>query len=641
MKIDFSSEIDVRRWRPILALLLAALVCAIVYGSGLSGPMLLDDYPQLGSFFQSGAAHAPALRQVIWSGSGPLGRPVSMLTFWLNSLITPGDLSAWKLVNVLIHCATGVLAGLLAMELFAVAARNTAIDQRYVGAFVGIVWLLHPLQVSTVLYTVQRMTQLSALFTLAGLYAYARMRRRGPAATLGDTLWGLGVLSLMTALAAFSKENGLLLPFIALAMEVALFHGRGTRAAARAIRLYFGGVVFLAALAATLLFVMQPDFITIGYAFRGFTLSERLLTEPRILFDYLRMIFLPIPGSMGFFHDDVVLSTGLTHPATTVPALLGLIALAVSAWLVRRRFPLVALGLAIFLIGQSMESSVLALLPMFEHRNYLPSFGIILGATELLAASLARRNAIVPLSVAGTVMVTLTLLSAIRVAHWSSGFSFYKAAVRAHPASDSAAAGLAQIYLDAAKPDAALQVLAGHDSFGTALQRAYISCTTTGGLPSSELTQLSTQDMGHLNSYPVTGLTMLGALGIQGKCRFSDAGFSQLVDRAAQAASTKHDLRYMLYIYSGYYHQRLNQLPQAAAAMQRAHQMDAGTPVPLILAARWYLQAGKPSDADRLYQEAQVVNRRFQAGFDQDLEQLHEQIKNSVAQHGPKMPRAH
>ena len=47
-------------------------------------------------------------------------------------------------------------------------------------ALASCLWLLHALHVSTVLYTVQRMAQLSALFVFAGLlvYSYGRQRQR-------------------------------------------------------------------------------------------------------------------------------------------------------------------------------------------------------------------------------------------------------------------------------------------------------------------------------------------------------------------------------------------------------------------------------------------------------------------------------
>ncbi|MGH8370638.1 MAG: hypothetical protein ACRESC_06620, partial [Gammaproteobacteria bacterium] len=443
------------------------------------------------------------------------------------------------------------------------------------------------------------------------------------------TIYGLIVLSMATILAVFSKEDGLLLPFLALAVELLLYRGRGTAGAARLIRYYFGALCLLTAGAMLLTLIVSPHMLIGNYAFRNFTLGQRLLSEPRILFDYLSMLLFPMPGSMGFFHDDFVLSTGLLHPLTTLWSLLGLVALAVSAWFARKRLPLYALGVAIFLIGQSMESSFIALEPMFEHRNYLPSFGVFLGITDLVAWLLTNRHQLLRTTLAGLVLLSLTILLAVRVMHWSSSLNLYTAAVNAHPDSDGAISSLAQVYLDAGKPELALQALATHTSFGARLQRAYIECKMDGSLTDSRLESLAQQPMKYLDSYPVTGLTMLGALGIQGQCRFPDTAYSRLIDEAARLNTTGHGLRYMLYIYSGYYHQRLQQLAQATAAMQAAHLMSPDIPVPLILSAGWYLKAGDLVQAAAQLQQARDIDRRYHTGFTTDIAQLQAQIESA------------
>lgn len=637
MKIELSTEFDTGRWLPLGGLLIAVLICLVVYWPGLQGPMLFDDFPQLGQFFGHDAGNAPGLGQVLWSSSGPLGRPVSMFTFWANSVLTPDNLPAWKLTNLIIHALCGLFAGLLAMELFAAAPGDRGIEPRYLGAFVGVVWLLHPLQVSTVLYTVQRMTELATLFMFAGLYAYAVSRRRN--ATVKQTVAGLLLLSAATVLAAFAKENGLLLPFLALAIELLLFRGAGSSGVARTIKYYFVSLCAIALFGTLLLLALRPRFISGGYTFRNFTLEQRLLSEPRILFDYLAMLLWPVPGSMGFFHDDVVVSTGILHPFTTLLSLLGLTGLAASAWFAHKRFPLYAIGIAIFLIGQSMESSVIALRLMFEHRNYLPGFGVILAVTDLAAGLTAKRTQMLHGMLAGATLLGLIILLGIRVTYWSSSLSFYQHAVRIHPASNSAVAGLAQVYLNANKPELATRLLADRQDLGSQLQLAYIQCLTTGTLPAAQLEKLLQHPTQYLDSYPVTGLTLLGAAGIRNQCRFPDAAYSRLIDRAAGLESTAPDLRYMLYIYSGYYHQRLNQLPQAIAATQAAHRLSPATPVPLILSARWYLQAGKPEQAEYQLQQAMGIDRKYHAGFAADIAALQAQLPATAVQSPATGPR--
>lgn len=626
MKIDLSREFGKQRWQPITALLFAMIVCAVIYWPGRHGPMLLDDFPQLGGMLYPSTGTSPRLRDLLISSSGPLGRPLAMLTFWLNSILTPGDLPAWKATNILIHLFCGLLAGLLAMELFAATKRDDATEPRYVGAFVGMIWLLHPLQVSTVLYTVQRMTELSALFTFAGLYAYIHIRRNY-AGSPRHTITGLALLSAATLLATLCKENGVLLPILASAAELLVFRETGdTRVGGRIVKYYFTAFYLLVISTAGYILVLHPESVFSGYVYRGFTLTQRLLSEPRILFDYLAMILFPWPGHLGFFHDDVRLSTSLLQPPNTLLALIGLVLLMGSAWIVRKRFPLAALGIAIFLIGQSLESSLIALEPMFEHRNYLPDFGILMTLTELGSWLLQKQKVFVHAVIAGIVLLGLTALLVIRVTHWSSAFDLYQNALVAHPESTEASSGLAQLYLDAGRPQQALQVLAGRTNFGARLQRAYIQCKTTGTLPAADLISLSEEPLSFLDSYPVTGLTRIAILGIQNQCHFQNEAYSQLIDHAAAVQTTPPYLRYMLYIYSGYYHQRQQQIQAAIVAMKAAHRMSPDTPVPLILSARWLLQAGLQKQAAETLRLAQAIDLRFHAGFGNDIATLGQKI---------------
>jgi len=76
---------------------------------------------------------------------------------------------------------------------------------------------------------------------------------------------------------------------------------------------------------------------------------------------------------LGFYHDDFQASAGWLTPWTTLPAVLGLLCVALAALVVRRRFPLFAFAVLFFLAGHLLESTVFPLELVFEHRNYLPS----------------------------------------------------------------------------------------------------------------------------------------------------------------------------------------------------------------------------------------------------------------------------
>ena len=135
---------------------------------------------------------------------------------------------------------------------------------------------------------------------------------------------------------------------------------------------------------------ISPDILVGGYSGREFSLEERLLTQARLLWRYLGWICLPNINDMGFQHDDIPLSTGLFSPFTTVLALGAWLLVLVVAFLLRRRFPLLLLALLFFLVGQSMESSVIPLEMVYEHRNYLPDVLLCLALATVLVIPATR-----------------------------------------------------------------------------------------------------------------------------------------------------------------------------------------------------------------------------------------------------------
>ena len=106
-------------------------------------------------------------------------------------------------------------------------------------------------------------------------------------------------------------------------------------------------------------------------------MSERLWTESRIVVFYLSQIFYPAPYRLSIDHD-IDLSTSFLQPWTTLPSfLMVLLLIGFGFWQIRRR-PLVALAILFFFINHLVESTIIPIELMFEHRNYLPSLFVFL-----------------------------------------------------------------------------------------------------------------------------------------------------------------------------------------------------------------------------------------------------------------------
>ncbi|MCF8079427.1 MAG: hypothetical protein K9K88_09130 [Desulfobacterales bacterium] len=227
-------------------------------------------------------------------------------------------------------------------------------------------WASHPIQVTAVTYIVQRMAALAGLFTLLAMFSYVEARTAESRLSVGIYT---AVCLIFGALAVGSKENAAMLPVNLVLLEIFVVGGRGGKS--RRFNVYLFGLAAFLVLFAGLWFT-DIGKILAGYENRPFTLGERLLTEPRVFLFYLSQLFYPVSQRFTMLHD-VELSTGLLTPWTTLPAILLTTALPISAWLLRKRWPLVSFSILFFWVNHLIEGTIIPLEIIFEHRNYLPS----------------------------------------------------------------------------------------------------------------------------------------------------------------------------------------------------------------------------------------------------------------------------
>jgi tetratricopeptide (TPR) repeat protein len=406
------------RHAPLLHLLALLSGTWLAYTPGLSGGFLFDDFVNLDALGAAGPIHnAAAFWRYVTSGSAdPIGRPLSLLTFLLDARDWPADPAPFLRTNVLLHLANGALL----FALLRMLGRRMAVPGQRADATALLaagLWLLHPLFVSTTLYVVQREAMLPATFILLGLLAYVHGRTRLDAGQRrAGLVWMLGGLVLGTALATLSKANGVLLPLLAWVLEATVLRASARHTLPRwfhAVALLMPSAVVFAYLARQL---GHLDTIVAG---RTWSIAQRLLTEPRVLVDYLQLLLVPRVLSTGLYNDDYVASQGLLSPATTLPALILVAALVVAALGIRRRAPVLSAALLFFLAGHVLESTSVPLELYFEHRNYLPA--MLLGWP--LALSLGRWN--MPRTV--RIAVGVALLGLLGVTTWQ------RATVWGHP----------------------------------------------------------------------------------------------------------------------------------------------------------------------------------------------------------------
>ena len=392
-------------------LFVSLLATAHVFWPGLSGFFIFDDSVNLQGL--ASISDNPTLTQFFqYIGGGissKLGRPVSLASFAMQHYLWPHQPGAFKYVNLMIHLLNGVLIFWLTYKLLTIANREES-RATFIAVAATLLWLVHPLQVSTVLYVVQRMAELSTLFILATLITYLYGRQLAlERSTVRGYLFMSAAMVIGMPLAILSKENGILLPLLLLVIEVTLLNP------VEKPRNWpiWAGVFIAIPLILLLGYLIFVSPFWQGYAHRPFSFSERLLTEARILTDYLVKFILPNPSRFGMFFDDFSLSTSLTTPWSTLPAVAFITGLISAAILLRKRFPVAAFAVLWFFCGHVLESSVIPLELYFEHRNYLPLMGPSLGLayyTIKLIGSFNKRNPKIMVSALGIIALALIAL---------------------------------------------------------------------------------------------------------------------------------------------------------------------------------------------------------------------------------------
>jgi tetratricopeptide (TPR) repeat protein len=306
-----------------------------------------------------------------------LYRPVSNLTLAINWYAGQDRVRGYHIVNTLIHFLTTICLFAAILNLLKTPNLKEKFDRsKYFIAFLSAaLWAINPIQTQAVTYIVQRMASLAAMFYILSMLCYIKCRLSN--SSLQRILLALGcVLTFLLALG--SKENAAMLPVSLILIEFTCFQSLTWRYRKKH---YFWGSVAVGLLILLLGLSFYYSNATIsylnGYRNRPFSLTERLLTEPRILLFYLSQIFFPLPGRLSVEHD-VTLSTSLFQPWTTLPAILLTVLIVVLGFCQIRKRPIIALAILFFFLNHIIESTVLPLELIFEHRNYLPSMFLFL-----------------------------------------------------------------------------------------------------------------------------------------------------------------------------------------------------------------------------------------------------------------------
>lgn len=438
---------DAGRACPLALALLLALVAA-AYSNSLNAVWTFDDYPNIlhnprvhVSRLTPEALAAAALAPPVPDEEDrrTLSRPLSYLSFALNWYFDRDSAAGFRLVNIALHLINASLLFGIVVRLL----RAPKFGGRFSGreapiAFLAAaLWALNPLQTQAVVYIVQRMASLAAMFYLGTIGCFILGREsREPARRVG--FWGLGLLCFLAGVA--SKENAILAPGALIFLEFGFY--RDSRRL-RVRRCFWGvvGIGLLLAAAAVAWIAHRGELEAVfHYGSRLFSPTERVLTQARVVLFYLGQLAWPSPGRLSLIHD-VELSRSLWDPWSTLPAVIAVGAMVF--WGLRQllRRPIIGFAVTFFFFNHTVESSLFGLELVFEHRNYLPSlflfFPVAVALVEI-GGRLRRRQAPLGWAVAAAALLWIGGLGIgtyARNAVWQDAKTLWEDAAAKAPAS--------------------------------------------------------------------------------------------------------------------------------------------------------------------------------------------------------------
>ncbi len=409
-------------------LVLLLILIVITYSHALHSPFVFDDLPNItrNPHIQLNKLSLEELKDAI-TKSPAVTRPVSNLTFAINYILHKTNVSAYRLINFLIHIINGVLLySFLSITLQLPINREKITAPTEMAFWATVIWFVHPLHVQSVTYVVQRMNSLATMFYMIAFLAYLKFRltekeRQKP--------WMAALAIIAFLLAMGSKEIAITLPIFIFLYEWFFFQDLARQWLIKHFRAILSIVLVLGVMAFVYLGSNPLEVLLAAYSHRDFTLWQRILTEPRVVLHYIDLFLLPHPDRLSLLHEFEI-STSLTSPISTMPLFIILHSMVVATILAARKHRLYSFCLLWFFGNLFLESSFIGLEIMFEHRTYLPS--MLLG---LFFLSIQRFFA--PQWLHRSILVALFLLFSFwtheRNALWADKVALWQDCLQKHP----------------------------------------------------------------------------------------------------------------------------------------------------------------------------------------------------------------
>lgn len=297
------------------------------------------------------------------------------------------------------------------------------------------------------------------------------------------------------------------------------------------------------------------------------------------------------------------------------------------AWKTRHRAPLFAFGVFFFFIAHSLESTILPLELVFEHRNYLPSIGVfvaILGVKDFLPMNTRKYL------VSGMILMTLlgSLVTHMRVETWSNATLLDYYTYASHPDSPRTNIIRANKLALTGQFEQAYRLLSKFSGPGYTLNKLYIQCLEQKSISDNQLDMVGHELHQWLRVYELSGLMKIANLGLDRQCSFSNEGFEKLLETALGNNFIGIQQKQNIMIYKAHYqHKSLNHETAIKTAVN-AYEINKLNPMPLAMAIEWLSESGETELVGTYIQQIKSLSDKHGGKYDKLIKNLEDKSSN-------------
>jgi protein O-mannosyl-transferase len=362
------------------------LICGLVllcYLHTLDVPFYYDDNQSLRGNL---AIQGLNLSQ-IWSFSA--ARFIGYFSFAVNYAIHGYELAGYHLINISIHLMSSLAVYLLTATILQTPRLESSVSslvKKWLPLATAILFAIHPLQIQAVTYIVQRLASLSAMFYLFSMLCYLKGRLSSSVVMKGAYFFLLLVAFLSAIL---TKQNAVTIPLTLFLIELSFFHQKR-------VLIIAGSVVVLILLIIAYFaipFLVNQSFIDFVSSqtleTTLFSRAQYLLVQIHVLANYLFKFMVPLNLVLNYEYS---VPAGFFQQSTPILAIfhIGMLLTGIFLW---RKVPVVSFGILFYYIAHLVESSIIPIRDFgFDHRTYLPNFGLCLISAWLALNVLETRR---------------------------------------------------------------------------------------------------------------------------------------------------------------------------------------------------------------------------------------------------------